>query len=136
MVSYKLDENGNVDVQVCQNGKGQKVYFLANQCIPPELTFIGPQKASISNKFPPDKLFVFSFPLANGSFQEFDWHSLCTYNPNNRLLTFENGSICESAFANLIIVAEEKGNLELSAYTDSQVFRIIIRATSVSKFNN
>jgi hypothetical protein len=131
---YKLDENGNVDVQVCQNGKGQKVYFLANQNLPAELTFIGSQKASVINKFPPNKLLVFSFPLANGSFEELDSRSLFAYNPNNRLVMFQNGSMCESAFANLIIILEEKGNLEPSACTDSQVFRIIIRATSAPKF--
>ena len=110
MVDYKLDENGNVDIQVCEYGKGQKVYFLANQYIPPEMTPIG-LKASIINNFPPDKLFVFSFPLANGSFQEFDSCSLVDYDPENRQLIFENGDKCETAFANLIMVAEEKGNL-------------------------
>ena len=113
--SYKIDENGTVDVQVFQNCNGQKIYFLENQNLPPEFSFIGSQKASIIDEPPPDKLFVFSFPLANGSFEEFDWCSLCFYNPSNKQLMLQNGGICELAFANLILVVEEKGNLKISA---------------------
>ena len=111
--SYKLDENGTVDVQIFQNGNGQKVYFLSNENLPPEYTFVKSQKASIVRRTrPQNKLFVFSFPLANGSFEEFDWCSLCSFNSRNKQLMFQNGGVCELAFDNLIIVVEEKGNLE------------------------
>ena len=120
MVFYKLDENGTVDVHVFQNGNGQKVYFLAKQNLPPEYTFVKSQKASIVRRSrPQNKLFVFSFPLVNETFEEFDWSSLYAYNSSNKQLMFENGDICELAFENLIIVIEEKGNLEILAYMES-----------------
>ena len=120
MVFYKLDENGTVDVHVFQNGNGQKVYFLAKQNLPPEYTFVKSQKASIVRRSrPQNKLFVFSFPLVNETFKEFDWSSLYAYNSSNKQLMFENGDICELAFENLIIVIEEKGNLEILAYMES-----------------